>query len=40
MEFSLFNLMTQPKDGPGHAETIAHIRAMMQMADQAGFDIA
>ena len=40
MEFSLFNLMTQLKDGPGHAEIFTQMRAMTHMADQAGFDIA
>lgn len=40
MEFSLFNLMTKPRNGPSHAEVIEQMRAMTRMADQGGFDIA
>ena len=40
MEFSLFNLMTKPADGPSHADVIAQMRAMTCMADEGGFDIA
>lgn len=44
MEFSLFNLMTLPNDGaktgPTPADVFAQMRAMTQMADGAGFDIA
>ncbi len=40
MEFSLFNLMTKPKNGPSHAEVVDQMRTMTRMVDQAGFDIA
>ena len=40
MEFSLFNLMTMPRNGPTHAEVFEQMRTMTRMADQAGFDIA
>ena len=40
MEFSLFNLMTKPRNGPSHAQVFAQMRAMTHMADQGGFDIA
>ena len=40
MEFSLFNLMTKPRNGPSHAEVFEQMRAMTRMADQGGFDIA
>ncbi len=40
MEFSLFNLMTMPPDGPTHAEVFEQMRTMTRIADQGGFDIA
>ena len=40
MDFSLFNLMTKPRNGPSHAEVLEQMRAMTRMADEAGFDIA
>ena len=40
MEFSLFNLMTRPSGGPSHAEVMAQMRTMTQIADQGGFAIA
>jgi len=40
MEYSLFNLMTKPRNGPSHAEVVEQMRAMTRMADEAGFDIA
>ena len=40
MEFSLFNLMTKPRNGPSHAGVIEQMRTMTRMADEAGFDIA
>jgi len=40
MEYSLFNLMTKPRNGPSHAEVLEQMRVMTRMVDEAGFDIA
>lgn len=40
MEFSLFNLMTKPRNGPSHADVFEQMRVMTRMADDAGFDVA
>lgn len=40
MEFSLFNLMTLPREGVTRAEVFGQMKAMVAQADDAGFDIA
>ena len=38
MEFSLFNLMTLPRDGVTRAEVFGQMKTMVVLADQAGFE--
>ena len=40
MDFSLFNLMTLPRCGITRAEVFGQMKAMVALADDAGFDIA
>lgn len=40
MEFGLFNLMTRPSPQTSPGDVFAQMKAMVQIADQGGFDIA
>jgi alkanesulfonate monooxygenase SsuD/methylene tetrahydromethanopterin reductase-like flavin-dependent oxidoreductase (luciferase family) len=40
LQFGLFNLMTRPSPHVSPGEVFGHMKAMVQIADQGGFDIA
>jgi alkanesulfonate monooxygenase SsuD/methylene tetrahydromethanopterin reductase-like flavin-dependent oxidoreductase (luciferase family) len=40
LQFGLFNLMTRPSPQVSPGEVFGHMKAMVQIADQGGFDIA